>query len=274
MTAHRPTVTWTPIHGAARYEILIHQQDGRNPFHRATSNTTSYTLTENIRPGTFFVWVRALDTTGDYSGWSSTYQFVSSGGAPVITSPTGGTTQAFLNVEWTPVDDAVSYEIWVSEDRVNFTAYNVQGITTTTFSAADPLNDNIYRIWVRALRTDGTYGPWSQPVVIQGGIVSNEEADEVEEETLLVNLDVFPESDAGEKATDAVQTRELPPVEAITYGDELTDEQQMHPEVKIAPPARTDIDPVVATQNVADDLLVQIAENCVDAEWWMPSDAS
>ncbi len=270
VTAALPTVEWTPIHGAARYEILVHKFNSRPPFLEATSTTTTYTFTETLPQGQYTIWVRAVDTRGDFSPWSASYAITATGGRPVVTSPTESEVVDFPVFTWVAVDGAASYEIWVAHLGVDFTFINVDGITGTSYTPIDPqapnaqpLNNGDYRIWVRAIFADGTEGPWSSPVTFVGGVVVDveETQDPVE---LLASVEV------------GLDAAELPSV--VRWVPKDLPSQQ--PTVEIADTSDTDPESgdldesavttiVDAAVNVLpSDVLARIAQQCIDTEWW------
>ena len=196
---------------------------------------------------------------------------VTSGGAPEILSPTAGQTVTFLTVTWAEVENAVSYEVWVAELGVDFTAINVSGIVGDTFTHPDPLNTSTYRVWVRALLTDGTFGPWSNPVTFQGGIVVQDESTLNEQAPLLASVDIDL-SDDEVASTQKPQTAQQPawqPEEAIPVEPE--DAAFGMPS---EPAALQNVAPVPMQQQPVIDALTQIAQNCVDTEWWEASEKS
>jgi hypothetical protein len=270
VTAALPTVEWTPIHGAARYEILVHKFNSRPPFLEATSISTSYTFAQTLPQGQYTIWVRAVDTRGDFSPWSAPYAITATGGRPVVTSPAESEVVDFPVFTWVAVDGAASYEIWVAHLGVDFTFINVDGITGTSYTPIDPqapnaqpLDNGDYRIWVRAIFADGTEGPWSSPVTFVGGVVvdAEETQDPVE---ILASVEV------------GLTAAELPPV-AGWVPEDLPSQQ---PAVEFGdtpaagPESEAVTDPAVmiienAAANVLpSDVLARIAQECVDTEWW------
>ncbi|MCA9051891.1 MAG: hypothetical protein KDA89_24300, partial [Planctomycetaceae bacterium] len=91
VTDPTPTVEWSAIDGAARYQIYVHRFNTRPPFLEAESSVNSYTFETSLPADTYYVWVRAIDTRGNFSPWSAPYQIVSTGGAPLILTPTANT---------------------------------------------------------------------------------------------------------------------------------------------------------------------------------------
>ena len=272
VTAAQPTVEWTPIHGTARYEILVHKFNSRPPFLEATSTSTTYTFAETLPQGQYTIWVRAVDTRGDFSPWSAPYAITASGGRPVVTSPTEAEVVDFPNFTWVAVEAAESYEIWVSHLGVDFTFINVEGITGTSYMPIDPgdpnsvpLDDGDYRVWVRAIFADGTRGPWSNPVSFVGGIVVDA-GDTENPVELLASVEI------GLVTAEVAQvTRWVPedlpsqrPMESIDTGD--TPDAGPESE-RVDDPAVQMIENAVANA-LPSDVLARIAQECVDTEWW------
>ena len=272
VTAAQPTVEWTPIHGTARYEILVHKFSSRPPFLEATSTSTTYTFAEALPQGQYTIWVRAVDTRGDFSPWSDPYAITASGGRPVVTSPTETEVVDFPNFTWVAVEAAASYEIWVSQLGVDFTFINVEGITGTSYMPIDlgdpnsvPLTDGDYRVWVRAIFADGTRGPWSNPVTFVGGIVvdAGETENPVE---LLAGVDIglttpevaqvtrwVPEDLPSQQPMESIDTGNTP--DGGPESDQVDDRAAMMIEN-------------AAANALPSDVLTHIAQECVDREWW------
>ncbi len=272
VTTAQPTVEWTPIHGAAQYEILVHKFNSRPPFLDATSSTTTYTFATALPQGQYTIWVRAVDTRGDFSPWSAPYTITASGGRPVVTSPTESEVVDFPVFTWVGVDGAASYEIWVAYLGVDFTFINVEGITGTSYMPIDPtdpnsvpLNAGDYRVWVRAIFADGTRGLWSNPVTFVGGIIVD--ADETQNPVeLLAKVDI------------GLTTAEVPHVTRWVPED-LPSQQPMEAnDTDVSPDAgpvsdRVDDPAAMMIENAAAntlpaDVLARIAQECIDTEWW------
>lgn len=270
VTELRPTVEWTPIHGAATYEVLVHKRNSRPPFLETRSNATSMTFAADLAPGTYTVWVRAVDTRGRFSDWSDPLFFEATGGRTVITAPVEGETVDFPTFTWVAVTDAVSYEVWVSEVGGQSPFLNVTGLTGTSYTPIDaslpssqPFPDGTYRIWVRAIFADGTTSPWSAPVTFIGGVVAeNEVASSVDIQLASLQSDSTVES---ESAAPVRQPDDRAPVE--TAGESYV----------YAVESPTEVADAVTSEHAAEmpaDVLAQLAKDCVDAEWWADPNAS
>lgn len=269
VTSPRPTIEWTTVHGAARYEVLVHKFNARPPFLEANSNSTSYTFADDIPAGDYTIWVRALDPRGNASPWSDPYYITASGGRPVVTSPSAGEAVLFPTFTWIGIPEAVSYEVWVSYDGVDFTFVNVDGITGTSFQPNDPSDPNSqpfdtgdYRIWVRALYADGSSSPWSAPVSFEGGTAMKDAVDD-QSPVMLAGIKVRPAPQES-----AASYESAPRAEDVTAPVE-EDESAVAP--TIVPQGRLSLMAASEQTPLPEDLVTKIAEECVDSEWWEQS---
>jgi hypothetical protein len=262
VTEIRPTIEWTRIDNAARYEIWIDASYGKTPYLTARSSTNSYKLEQDIKPGNYTVWVRAASTTGVLTAWSKAYMFEATGGAPVITSPVANASVSPIpNITWTVVPDAASYEIWFSWVGVDADYIVADAITSTNYSPTTPLPTGTYRVWVRAIKADGSALRWSVPLSFS--VAANEieqQGDGVPE--LLASLfstKTDPQADI------AAETRTMRSFEQETQ-DAPNDGQRVRAESSASFPVQAS--PAMTAET--EDLIQHLAERCKTAEWWMP----
>lgn len=73
----QPTITWTAVAGAVRYEIWIgNLTTGQREFSVTNLQTTAYTPTQNLASGTEYrVWIRAFDSSNNATAWSAAASF-------------------------------------------------------------------------------------------------------------------------------------------------------------------------------------------------------
>jgi Ca2+-binding RTX toxin-like protein len=74
-----PTLSWTPVSGAVRYELQVNRIEAtQTAIVRESSLTgTSFTFaTPLVTGGTYRAWVRAISSTGEAGPWSKPLQFV------------------------------------------------------------------------------------------------------------------------------------------------------------------------------------------------------
>ena len=80
-----------------------------------------------------------------------------------VLSPTGTVADATPTITWEAVDNATSYDLYVTDAEqrtVEFVEYNIKA---TYFTPVTELNLGRTRTWVRANFADGTTSPWSAP---------------------------------------------------------------------------------------------------------------
>ena len=167
----RPTLKWNAVSGAAKYEVYRARSKDGDYIMYSTVTGTSYTNTSYIEDGnTYYYKVRALDANGTAGAWSSivsvTYRAVSTGtlSAPTVT---GGTdSQGRPTLKWNAVTGAAKYEVYRSYSRDgSYSKYSTQ--TSTGYTNSSYLTSGTtYYYKVRALKSDGTAGPYSAVVSV------------------------------------------------------------------------------------------------------------
>lgn len=262
VTAIRPIVEWTPIDKAARYDVWVERSNGKFPYLRTTSSTNFYTFEQDIKPGKYSVWIRAVSTTGKLTGWSTPYSFEATGGVPIITSPLANTNVVSIpNITWTPVPDAKSYDIWIAWVGEDFDYIRASGIALSSFSPTDPLPTGTYRVWVRAVKADGTALPWSTPVTFTVASSGVEQSAGAVPELLAALLPTTGEVQADSAADVAVRQS----VEATAQDVPPESDFVLFDSIAILPmPVE-----VSAMTQETEGLIQQLAEECMSAEWWM-----
>lgn len=111
---------WAPQAFAASYTVEVYKNNDRsfsavNRLFSATVKTPAYAWNQPIPADpTSYVWrVRRTDADGNPGPWSTPFEFVSRGAAPVLTSPANGSWQPGVGTlfTWTDVPGAASYNI-------------------------------------------------------------------------------------------------------------------------------------------------------------------
>ena len=262
VTAARPIVEWTLIDRAARYEIWVEIRNGKTPFLKTTSSTPSYQFEQDLKAETYTVWVRAVSTRGVLTEWSAAYTFEATGGRPIITSPVADTIASpLLIITWTPIVEAKSYNVWITQTGANGAYINATGIDTPVFSPTDPLPTGTYRVWVQAVKADGTVLPWSKPVTF-----------------FVASLDVAqPAGEVPELLAALLPTTGDVQVESIT---EVATRKSIDEDAANVPAenARIPVESIAMRSTPAmaamtpetGDIIQQLAEECMSTEWWMP----
>lgn len=262
VTDTRPTIEWTAIDKAARYDVWIEKANAKTAYLVTTASANSYTLKQDIAAGSYTVWIRAVSTTGKRTGWSSPYTFNATGGVPVITSPKAGDNVIPIpDITWTPVTGAKSYNIQIAWLGVDFAYIQTVGITLPTFAPTAPLSTGSYRVWVQAVNADGTKLPWSAPVDFSVALNDNELPFGEIPELLAVLLPT-----TGDAQADVVaETQAQAWFDAANY-DSPPDIHEIPSEIATMFPRQALSLP---SQPFAEELLEQLAGESGPAEWWM-----
>ena len=167
----RPTLKWDKVAGAAKYEVYRARSKDGDYIKYSTVTGTSYTNISYIENGnTYYYKVRALDANGTAGAWSSivsvTYRAASTGtlSAPTVTG--GNDAQGRPTLKWNAVTGAAKYEVYrarsLNGDYIKYST--VTGTSYTNISYIE--NGNTYYYKVRALKSDGTAGAWSDVVAV------------------------------------------------------------------------------------------------------------
>lgn len=72
--SRRPEILWDAVGGAAKYELRIVSSGGTEAVRVTDILTTSYTPVTPLAPGTYRLWVRAVNAEGGFSDWRSNAQ--------------------------------------------------------------------------------------------------------------------------------------------------------------------------------------------------------
>ena len=160
----RPTIAWTAVPGAAKYEVWIgNQSTGVNPFLHTVRTATAFYPSSDLGIGQYNLWVRAISGTGENSRFTPQYNFRINTAAilnrlhPVQTTPTP-------TLEWRTLAGAVEYDLWI--DNVSTGQSQVvrgQNLAGTSFTTP-VLDMGLYRAWVRGVDASGRVASWSASI--------------------------------------------------------------------------------------------------------------
>lgn len=267
VTDLRPTLRWTAIDKAARYEIWVERSASTSTYLRTTSSVNSYKFQADLLSGNYTVRVRAVSTTGQFTDWSEQFTFTATGGATVVQSVTVSPTRR-ATITWAPVAEAASYEVQVAWLGMNINHLHPTGITVLSYTTSAALTPGNYRVWVRAVKADGTFLGWSKPFDFT--VVATESLSPPNEETEML----------------AVLTSELTSAKVSAEGNrfQIVEEQTEHQHsdtdaqamLPVTPLAVVTPEPAPASsENFAEGedsmLIEQLAQACTKQEWWIVS---
>ena len=163
----RPTLKWNAVTGAAKYEVYRARSKDGTYTKYSTTTGTAYTNSSYLTSGaTYYYKVRALGANGNAGPYSAV---VSVTCRLKLTAPsvTGGNdAQGRPTLKWNAVSGAAKYEVYrarsMNGDYVKYSTVTGTSYTNTSYLA----NGTTYYYKVRALGSDGSYGPYSTPVSV------------------------------------------------------------------------------------------------------------
>ncbi len=263
VTDLRPTLEWTAIDRAARYDIWVERSASTSTYLRTTSSVNSYQFEADLLSGNYTVRVRAVSTTGQLTDWSELFSFTATGGTTVVLSATVSPTRR-ATITWAPVAEAVTYEVQIAWLGTNIDYLHPTGITGLTYTTTSALSPGNYRAWVRGVKADGTFLGWSRPFDFT--VVSTEAVPVNADGDMLVVLEsalsVEKSTTTGAEDTAAVVQGE--------QGDHSADAATVDAteNIAIVTPESVPSSPEYAVDSDDALLIEQLAEACAKQEWW------
>ncbi|MCR9197309.1 MAG: carboxypeptidase regulatory-like domain-containing protein [Planctomycetaceae bacterium] len=158
------TVTWTPVPGAATYEVWANNltTGTSKAFHSTTETDLSFT-TASLNLGRYSVWVRGVTANGRAGSWSAAQPL----SVAAVPQTPGATFDRQSQFTWTSPSGAATWEIYLQQGS---SVIRQAGLTTTSFTPGSPLANNTdYRWWVRGFTHGGEAGPWSAAALARIG---------------------------------------------------------------------------------------------------------
>ena len=264
ITDLRPTLQWTPIDKAARYEIWVERSASTSTYLRTNSSVNSYKFQADLLSGNYTVRVRAVSTTGQFTDWSDLFAFTATGGASVVQSVTVSPTRR-ATITWAPVAEAATYEVQIAWIGTNIDYLHPTGITVLSYTTSSALSPGNYRVWVRAVKADGTFLGWSKPVdftVVATGLLTPSQAD-------VQMLAVLKSELSSEKITPAATASDVV-ADQPDRSESYADSEAVQPSRTFAVVIPESVQ--APSQNSVDQeysmLIEQLAQACTKEEWW------
>ncbi|MCA9065544.1 MAG: hypothetical protein KDA96_20895, partial [Planctomycetaceae bacterium] len=156
-----PTIAWNALPGAVEYQVFIRNlTTGTTAIQQQHITDLTFTPTTPLTDGKYRLWVQGISTDNVRSSWSPAADFYV-GGRPDILTPSGTIGSTTPAITWTSVAGADHYELWVDQVGGASQVIHQLNLTGTSFTPATPLTAATYRIWVRAISTDGETSIWS-----------------------------------------------------------------------------------------------------------------
>ncbi|GAB4161764.1 MAG: hypothetical protein Tsb009_38970 [Planctomycetaceae bacterium] len=159
-----PTISWTPVMGAASYELLVYNTSlGQLVIHQTGITTTAFTPSSPLAVANHQAFVRAIDGSNVAGPWSAAHDFQVTLSASTITGPSSSTHDTTPTITWTAVDGAVDYELLVYHTATGTLVLSQTGIQATQFTMPT-LAQGTHQAFVRATNGSGTAGVYSDPL--------------------------------------------------------------------------------------------------------------
>jgi protein-S-isoprenylcysteine O-methyltransferase Ste14 len=144
----QPAFRWTSAENARNYRLQVSQDPTfGNSIDDVTTDATAYTSSSTYPADTVVYWrVRANDWNGQGLNWSATRTFVRRLPVPSPT-PKSATNEGIPPFSWTPVQDAISYDVHVEQADGTTKDFNFE---SPAFTVAKYYGIGIFRLQVRA----------------------------------------------------------------------------------------------------------------------------
>ena len=158
----RPTLSWQSIPGATTYEIWIdNRSTGQSAFVRDSSLTTSsFTPSSDLPFGDYRFWVRAFDQDGVATAWATAKDFAVAYW-PTLHGPSGTTLNHQPTFEWSAIDGATTYQIFIRNVLTKQIQTNLLLPATNSYTPDTPIPTGVYDWWVRGRAGNNLAGWWS-----------------------------------------------------------------------------------------------------------------
>ena len=154
----KPTLKWSAVDGATKYEIWRATSSTGNYTKYYTTTSTSYTNSSAVAGSTYYYKVKAICGKSSYgdSAFSAVKSITCDCAAPVVTISTTASSGK-PTLKWSAVDGATKYEIWraTSKDGTYTKMYTTSNTSYTNSSA---VAGKTYYYKVKALCGKSSYG--------------------------------------------------------------------------------------------------------------------
>ena len=166
----RPSITWTDIAGAARYDLWINYTDtGFAPFLRRWDITEpEFTPPLPIPEGNYTAEIRAIAASGEASAWSTKVAFRVD--VPLPSAPTLEGFDRPVNTlrpefQWSAPAASQRFDISVHDlTNGNRAILRNKNLATNSWQPSASLTEGEFRFWVRSANRANEWSRWSRGV--------------------------------------------------------------------------------------------------------------
>ena len=146
----RPLITWSAVPGATAYDVWVNNvSTGQQQFVRTTVTDPEWLPAAVLPLARYYIWVRAVTADGLESPWSVREGFYVAS-APEVFSPVRPTFDRTPTFDFSDVEGATSYQVWVRYLVDGSIAANVTGLATSEWTPGTDLAPGRYAWWAIA----------------------------------------------------------------------------------------------------------------------------
>ena len=166
-TDSTPAFRWRNVENAVRFDLWVDNltTGERQVIRQPMLTDTWFTPSSPLVPGVYRVQVKAFNERNEGGAWSPVHDFeilATDVKATEWIAPGDTTPNVLPTFQWTPVDGAVRYDLWVNNLTTGQTQVIRQpSLTATSFTPMTPLASGDYRAWVKVFDTNGD-SIWSE----------------------------------------------------------------------------------------------------------------
>ena len=145
-----PTITWTAVEGATRYDLWVNNLTTGQPqaIRQPVLTVTSYTPDLPLAEGTYRAWVKVFDQYGDDSGWSDGLDFTVIAGTPAMPTligPPSETYETRPTLTWDAVEHATHYDLWINNTTTRTSGFiHERSLITNRWTPPEALAEAAY----------------------------------------------------------------------------------------------------------------------------------
>jgi len=166
-TAGSLVFNWESDANAEAFELWVDQPDGTSQIiHESSLLGTHWKPTTALADGTYTAWLRAYNSEGEASPWSTAVAFtvaadVATPGPPQLLTPGEIVTAETLVFRWEADPESESFDLWVNQFDGATQIIRERVLYDSQWTATTTLPNGAYQAWLRATNSQGEVGAWS-----------------------------------------------------------------------------------------------------------------
>ncbi|GEM_PF-1198032 len=155
----RPTVAWSPVALATRYELWVNGVNKERIIHQSNLSTTSFTPLTGLPADAYTAWVRAFNGASALGTWSPAFSFtLATSATSVLTDPVASSTNTAPVFSWLPMNVA-SYALKVDNLSTGVNdIIEASNLTGTSYTPGEGLAPGNYVAYITGFGTARSAG--------------------------------------------------------------------------------------------------------------------